>query len=342
MNLVTGATGIVGSHVVLALLQNNQPVIACKQKNSNLKKVEELFAYYTSESKILFDKIKWVDVDISDIFSVEEALTDVTSVYHCAGFVSFNPKDRKKLFSINETGTKNVVDACLHKGIKALCHVSSIATINNLDYTQILTEEVFWKKSGKESDYAVSKYNAEREVWRGIEEGLNAVIVNPGVILAPGFWNQSSSRLFEVSYKGNNFYTNGLAAYVAAKDVAKVMIRLVNENLFGQRFILVENNYTFQNILSHIQTNFKKPAPSINASESLLALARLLEGFTSVFTGRERKITKALINSAFNKQLFSNKKVKTLLNIEFTPTHETIQDICEYYLLEKAKPKSSI
>src|SRR6185312_87857 len=114
-------------------------------------------------------KIKWVDVDICDIFSIEEHLTEDTSVYHCAGFVSFNPKDRKKLFTINETGTKNVVDACLHKGVKALCHVSSIGTIHNLDYTQTLTEEVFWKKSGKESDYAISKYNAEREVWRGME-----------------------------------------------------------------------------------------------------------------------------------------------------------------------------
>lgn len=337
MNLVTGATGIVGSHVVLALLQNNQPVIACKQKNSNTKRVEDLFAYYSPDYKILFERIKWVDVDICDIFSIEEALANVTNVYHCAGFVSFNPKDRKKLLAINETGTKNVVDACLHKGIRALCHVSSIGTIHNLDYRQILTEEVFWKKSGKESDYAVSKYNAEREVWRGVEEGLNAVIVNPGVILAPGFWNQSSSRLFDSSYKGNKFYTNGFGSYIAATDVAKVMIRLVNEGVFGQRFILVENNYTFHNILSHIQTSFGKPAPGINASESLLAIARVLEGFTSFFTGKERKITKALSNSAFNKQLFSNQKVKTALNIEFRPTHEVIKEICNYYLSLKAK-----
>ncbi|PBQ31772.1 NAD-dependent epimerase [Sphingobacteriaceae bacterium] len=342
MNLVTGATGIVGSHVVLALLQNNQQVIACKQKNSNTQRVENLFAYYTPDYKVLFDKIKWVDVDICDVFSIEEALTNITNVYHCAGFVSFNPKDRKKLFSVNESGTRNVVDACLHKGIKALCHVSSIGTIHNLDYTQILTEEVFWKKSGKESDYATSKYNAEREVWRGIEEGLNAVIVNPGVILAPGFWDQSSSRLFDSSYNGNKFYTNGLGSYIAATDVAKVMIRLVTEGLFGQRFILVENNYTFHNILSHIQTSFKKPAPAINASQSLLATARVLEGFLSLFTGKERKITKALSNSAFNKQLFSNQKVKTALNIEFRPTHEVIGEICTYYLSEKAKLKSSL
>ena len=179
MNLVTGATGILGSHVVLALLQSNQPVTACKQKTGDIKKIQELFAYYTPDHQTLFERIKWVDVDICDIFSIEEALQGIANVYHCAGFVSFSGRDRKKLRLVNETGTKNMVDACLHMGVKAFCHVSSIGTLHNLDYMGTLTEEVFWKKSGKESDYAISKYNAEREVWRGMEEGLNAVIVNP-------------------------------------------------------------------------------------------------------------------------------------------------------------------
>jgi nucleoside-diphosphate-sugar epimerase len=342
LNLVTGATGILGSHVVLALLQSNREVTACMQKNSDLKKVEKLFAYYTSDHKNLFDKIKWVEADIRDIFSIEEVLTQDTNVYHCAGFVSFNPKDRKKLTAINETGTKNVVDACLQKGVKALCHVSSIGTIHNLDYTQTLTEEVFWKKSGKESDYAISKYNAEREVWRGIEEGLNAVIVNPGVILSPGFWDQSSSKIFDASFKGNRFYTNGFGAYIAATDVAQAMIRLVDEKLFGERYILIENNYTFHTILSQIQTSFGKPVPGINASEALLNGARILEGIASFFTGKEQRITKALANSAFNKQLFSNKKIKNTLNIEFRPSHQVLQEICACYLLEKEKTKPSL
>ncbi|MGZ4090066.1 MAG: NAD-dependent epimerase/dehydratase family protein [Bacteroidia bacterium] len=191
MNLVTGATGIIGSHVVLKLLQANKPVVAARQKNSDVAAVEKLFAYYTKESARLFQKIKWVEVDVCDIFSVEEALDGITIVYHCAGYISFDRRNREKLFKINEGGTANVVNACLLKNV-TLCHVSSIATINNLDYKDNLDETVFWKTSGRESDYAVSKYNAEREVWRGIEEGLRAVIVNPGVVLSPGFWNQSS------------------------------------------------------------------------------------------------------------------------------------------------------
>jgi dihydroflavonol-4-reductase len=335
LNIVTGATGIIGSHVVLAMLQNNRPVLAARQKSSDLKKVEKLFSYYTSDHKQLFEKIKWIDLDVRDVFSIEEALSGVDHVYHCAGFVSFDGKDRKKLFEVNEGGTKNMVDACLHKKVKALCHVSSVATINNLDYASDLTEDVFWKTSGRESDYAISKYNAEREVWRGMEEGLQAVIVNPGVVLSPGFWDQSSSQLFKTCFAGNRFYTNGLASYVAATDVARAMLELMDARLFSQRYILTENNYTFHNILSHVQARFGKAEPSINASEGMLQLAGFLERFFSFFTGKQVKLSKPVIQAAQSKQIFSNKKIRSALGFEFRPTHTVIEQICDYYLQER-------
>jgi len=335
LNLVIGATGILGSTVVLKLIQQNQPVIACKQKTSDLKKVEKLFSYYTPNYKSLFAKIKWVDVDICDIFSIEEVLDGITTVYNCAGFVSFNKKDKKKLFDINENGTANVVTACLNKKIDALCHVSSIATINNLDYKHQLNETVFWKTSGKESDYAISKYNGEREVWRGIEEGLNAVIVNPGVILSPGFWDQSSSKLFSNCYKGNKFYTKGLTGYVGAMDVATVMIELVNKRLFANRYIVIENNYSFQNILNLIQTEFKKPLPTINASKFLLNIARILDAVKSQLMNKPPTITKNLINSAFNTQTLSNSKILNDLGLSFQPINEIIVHICGHYLKDQ-------
>jgi dihydroflavonol-4-reductase len=342
LNLVTGATGIIGSHVVLALLQDNQPVIACRQRGSDLAKVEKLFSYYTPHHKTLFAKIHWVEVDVLDVFSLEEALEGITNVYHCAGFVSFDPRQRKKLFEINEKGTRNVVDACLYKKIKALCHVSSVATINNSDYSQALNEEIFWKKSGRESDYAISKYNAEREVWRGIEEGLNAVIVNPGIVLSPGFWTQSSSRLFESCFKGNRFYTNGLAGYVSVGDVARIMIALVSQKRFGQRYILVENNYTYRNILNHIHTHLNKPAPYIQAGGIMLNLASFLERISVFFSGKEPMISKPVITAALNKQVFSNQKIKDALGKEFEPTHKIIEQICGYYRLEKIKTQASV
>ncbi len=330
MNLVTGATGILGSHVVLKLLQSNKPVIACKQKNSDLKKVEKLFSYY-KDGDILFKKIIWRDVDICDLFSIEDALEGITVVYHCAGFVSFNKKDRAKLFKINETGTSNVITACMYKKVEALCHVSSVATINNLDYKDSLHEGVFWKTSGKESDYALSKYNAERLVWRAIEEGLNAVIVNPGVILSPGFWNQSSSKLFSVCYKGNMFYTNGSAGYVSAKDTAAIMIELTEKKHYANRYILIEDNYNFKTIFDLILTGFKKPKTKIKLGKTMLDIACVFDYIISKILGKDRVVTKAIINSSLNNQTYSNAKIKQTLNYSFTPIHHEIDEICRLF-----------
>ncbi|MBA3681134.1 MAG: NAD-dependent epimerase/dehydratase family protein [Bacteroidetes bacterium] len=335
MNLVIGATGILGGHVVLKLLQNNQPVIAGKQKTSDLKKVEKLFSYYDPKYKQLFEKIKWVDIDVTDVYSIEEALEGISNVYNCSGFVSFNKADRKKLFQINEGGAANVVNACMQKKVGALCHVSSIATVNNSDYILPLNESVFWKSSGKESDYAISKYSGEREVWRGIEEGLNAIIVNPGVILSSGFWDQSSSQLFNVCYKGNQFYTDGIAGYIAAPDVAACMIELVEKRLFANRYILIEENYSFKEILSSIQTKLNRSKPSINAGKSMLELARIMDSFICLFFGKPRRITKPVIYAGLNKQSFSNTKIKAVFLKGFTPVNQAIEKICADFLADK-------
>ena len=337
MNLVTGATGIIGSHVVFSLLQNNEFVIAGKQKQSDILKVKKLFSYYTKNYQELFDKIKWVEIDLLDIYSIEAALENVNSVYHCAGMVSFNKKDRASLYQINEIGTTNIVNACLSKNINSLCYVSSISAINNLDYKLPLNEDVFWKKSGKESDYSISKYNAEREVWRGIEEGLSAVIVNPGIVLSPGFWNQSSSVLFSTCFKGNKFYTNGSSAYIGALDLSAIMLELVSAKKFGSRYIIIENNYSYHFILSEIQKQFNKTPPSIKISKWLMRLGRLASQVASNFTKNHPIISSSMINSAFNTQTFSNQKILALTKRQIMPINQVINEICKIYLSENQK-----
>ena len=341
MNLVTGATGIIGSHVVLELLKRGQSVVASRQTTSDVEKVKNLFSYYSADSEVLFSKIKWVELDILDVFSIEDALEGISNVYHCAGLVSFNKKDKKRLTQINETGTANIVTACLTKKNVSLCHVSSIGTINNLDHILPLTEGVFWKTSGKESDYAISKYNGERQVWRGIEEGLNAVIVNPGVVLSPGFRNQSSSKLFDSCYRGSRFYTTGSTGYVAATDVATVMVDLISNQLFGNRYILIENNYTFQHIFNLIHKSFGKQEPVFNASKLLLQFARIVDRLISFIRSKDPKITTALINAAFNKQLYSGQQVQETLGYRFKSVDETIRTICKSYLDLKNQEASS-
>ena len=328
MNLVTGATGILGSHVVLELIEHGEAVIACRQKNSSLEPIRKLFALHFKDWEPHFNKIVWKTLNICDVYDIEEHLKGVHAVYHCAGMVSFDSRHRKKLFEINEGGTRNVVNACLNAPGIRLCHVSSIGAINNTDHKGALNEGTFWKRSGKESDYALSKYGAEREVWRGIEEGLNAVIVNPGVIIAPPLWDHSSSLLLHRARKGLSFYTSGMAAYVAASDVACLMRLLVNGEHFGKRFILIENNYPFQLIFSALRKAVGSKGSMMAVSYSVLKAAALLENVWSTLTGKNRMLSKAMVQAAFNQQLYSNESIKKLLNYTFVPIETYLGQVC--------------
>ena len=331
--LVLGACGIVGSHVALQLLKSGEAVKAAKRPGTGSQRLERLFAIYGEQA--LAAQIEWVEVELEDPYSIEAALEGCDTVYHCAGYVSFRSSEREKLFRINEGGTRNVVNACLYKGGVTLCYVSSVATIHNEDLRRKMTEQVFWKKSGHESYYAISKYNAEREVWRGIEEGLRAVIVNPGVILSAGFGNQSSSRMFETCRKGNLFYPPGTTAYIYAGDLAKIMLELTRRQLFGERYIVIEGNYSYQAIFSRVQQNFGRRAPRIKAGKWILRAGWLVERILSIF-GREPALTRSLIRSAVNNQQFDGSKVLETLGIRLTPVMEAIDTICEQITRENS------
>jgi dihydroflavonol-4-reductase len=325
MHIVTGATGIAGAHVVLELLRRGRNVTACKRPGADVRPVEALFEHYGGSQ--LFEKIRWQDIDLLDIFSLEDAFAGAEAVYHCAGLVSFSSRDRRELYRINEKGTANVVNTCLYLKIPALCHTSSLATLNNHRRGTRINEEVFWKRSGSESDYAISKYNAEREVWRGIEEGLKAVIVNPGVILAPGFWTRSSSRLFDTMNKGTMFYTPGSTAYVAATDVALAMVTLTEKQKFGDRYILAAGNYTFEEVFSRISSSLGKRPPFVRAGGFVLNAGYLAETALSWF-GRQPVLTKALIRSALNTQQYDGSKVTNAIGIRYRNIPEVLDEIC--------------
>ncbi len=337
MNLITGATGLIGAHVALQLLQRNEPVIAIKRNGSDISRTKKLFSYYTSDSENLFNKIKWVDADVNDIYSLLDALEGIETVYHCAGFVSFDSKDRQQLHKINTEGTSNMVNACLEKKGIVLCQVSTIGTLQNPDITTNIDESVYWKSSPQASEYAISKYNAEREVWRGIEEGLDAVIVNPGVVLGPGFWYQSSGKLISTCYKGTPFYTNGGSATVDAKDVAYCMIELVKKKEFNKRFILIEDNHSFKTILSTVHKALGKKEPSLEAGKGLLNLGKWLDAIRCKITGANKTITQETVVAALSKNSFNNNRVKRALNFEFTPLAETAAFVCNAFLNDQKK-----
>jgi nucleoside-diphosphate-sugar epimerase len=320
MVLVTGGTGLVGSHLLLTLLKKGQPVIALKRSSSNIKEVEEVFSYYTSDYKELYNKIIWREGDLSDVLGFDELLKDVTVVYHCAALVSLDDKDKEYLLRANKEGTANLVNACINNKIEAFCFVSSIATLQNKDVTTDVDEKVFWKTAPDQSAYSLSKYLAEQEVWRGIEEGLNAVIVNPGVIVGPGNWGRGTGQLVSLSAKGIKFYTTGVTGFVGAIDVAGAMSALMDKKAFGERFLLVENNYPFKHILDKIHTELGKPLPKIKAGPTLLTLGK----WFSFLMPAGQKMTSSTISALSTKTTFSNKKLGQFLDYKYTSIDECI------------------
>jgi nucleoside-diphosphate-sugar epimerase len=337
MNLITGATGTIGAHVALKLLLNNKSVTCTKRANSDINRTKKLFSYYTHDFENLFQRIKWIDADVCDIYSLLDAFDGVEVVYHCAGFVTFDKSKETELFKINVVGTANVVNACIEKKVSALCHVSSIAAINNPDIVSNISETVYWKSSPNIGNYAISKYNGEREVWRGIEEGLNAVIVNPGIVLAPGFWNQSSGKLFTACSKGMLFYTSGKCAFVDAEDVAICMIELVDKKQYNNRFILSEGNYTFKEVLSKIHIEFKQPPPRFLATKYLLFAVSFLESMFRMFVKKEAMLSMEGARSSMTTNTYSNQKIKSIIHFSFKPIDSSIAFICNCFNKEKVK-----
>jgi dihydroflavonol-4-reductase len=332
LNLVTGATGLVGSHLLLNLLQEGKPVVALKRPNSNIKEVETVFSFYTPDHKELFNKIIWREADLQDVIGLEQLLKEVTVVYHCAALISLNDKDRELMLRINKNGTANLVNACLNNGIKEFCFVSSIATLQNKEITRNIDETVFWKPMPNQNAYALSKYLAEQEVWRGIEEGLNAVIVNPGVIVGPGNWGRGTGQLISLSEKGIKFYTEGETGFVAAKDVAGVMAALMNKKIYGERFVLIENNYSYKYIVDKIHERLGKEAPKIKAGRILLEMART---FGFLIPG-DYKLSSSTISNLLGKTSYSGRKLGTFLDYKYTTIDETIDFTSQCYLKTKS------
>lgn len=324
MVLITGATGLVGSHLALHLLENGGSVRAIYRTISSIEKTKSLFALYKKEN--LFEKIEWIQADINDIPSLEIAFKNIEYVYHCAALISFDPKDEKQLRKINIEGTANIVNFCLEYSVKKLCHVSSIAALGDLmEHEKIITEDTIWNPEKYHSDYAISKYGAEMEIWRGQQEGLQVVIVNPGVIFGPGFWKNGSGVIFSKIKKGLLFYTKGTSGFVAVNDVVKIMIELMKKDITGERYIVIAKNISFKILLHTIAKGLNVKPPTVHVQSWFTEIVWRLDWLYATLFFQKRKMSKAMARSLHSSEVISNEKIATLLHFKF-------QDIEEYCL----------
>jgi dihydroflavonol-4-reductase len=327
MIAVTGANGLLGSFIVRKLVAQKEPFIALKRKGSDLSLLRDLQ-----------HAIEWKDADVLDPVSLEEAFHGVNEVIHAAAMVSFNPRMKARIYEVNVQGTRNVVNACLATQVKKLMYISSVAALGRLKEQTSIDEEHKWIENPLNSTYAKSKYLAELEVFRGHEEGLNTVIVNPSVILAPADWNKSSAKLFRYIWKETPFFIDGSLNYVDVRDVAEATYRLLRADHRGERFILNAGQISMISFFKEMAVRFKKKPPYIQLNLTLLRLMAFLESIRSGISGGEPLITSETARLAGTRFLYQNGKISKALNFEFQTIDKTLDWCCQYYI-DAQKPK---
>ncbi|MFV5686909.1 NAD-dependent epimerase/dehydratase family protein [Flavobacterium sp. GB2R13] len=326
MILVTGGTGLVGAHVLLHLIESGENVRAIYRNTKSIEKTKNLFNLYKKPN--LFDAIEWIQADITDVPALEKAFAGIDSVYHCAALISFDPKDENLIRKINIEGTANIVNFCIANAIKKLCFVSSIAALGDIaPHEKVITEETEWNPEKPHSDYAISKYGAEMEIWRGQQEGLEVIILNPGVIIGPGFWEQGSGQLFTKVKKGLSFYTLGSSGFVAVPDVVRIATQLMKSEIHNERFTLIAKNIVFRDILNSIADSLLTKRPTIHAKPLFMEICWRIDWILSNIFIQKRQLTSATAKASYSKNEYSNEKVTTILKTDFLDIHQYIKEI---------------
>jgi nucleoside-diphosphate-sugar epimerase len=321
--LVTGGTGFLGAYIIKYLLLKGYAVRAIRRSN-------KLPAFIAAD---LLNKVEWVNGDVLDVVSLQDAMEEIDAVIHSAAIVSFTSKDRKEMYQVNEEGTANVVNMALEKNVRRLIHISSVAALGRTTSGGKVNEDKKWEESKVNTHYAKSKYKAELHVWRGISEGLDAVILNPSTILGFGDWNSSSCAIFKNIYKGFQWYTPGINGFVDVEDVARTSVLLMESTITEQRFIINGDTWTFKKLQDAIADSFSKKRSSRQATPFLLAIAWRLEKIKSLFTRQKPLLTKESARVAQSQTFFENDKIlKALPEFSFTPLEESIKKACKKYL----------
>lgn len=312
--LVTGASGLLGEELIKQLLKNDQEVIALVHKKP---------------IQIKNPLLQVIQGDIFDVILLDDLVGQVQRVYHCAGIVSFSAKQKEQMIKVNIEGTANVVNACLTNNQIKLVHVSSVSALGRIREGERINEKMKWTEETSNSFYGHTKYLGEMEVWRGIAEGLNAVIVNPTIILGGNKWDSGSMAIFKTAFEEFKYYTEGVSGFVDVHDVAEAMMLLMNSNISGERFILSGENKPYRDVFSLIATSFKKRPPYKKVTPALADFVWRLQAVKSFIFGTKHLLTKETVRTAQAKVYFNNQKILNALpGFTFTKIDETISHSC--------------
>ena len=328
MNLVTGATGLLGTHLLMELLSRGERVRALVRPSANRQPVEDVFRFCNNTH---FTDIEWVEGDVLDIDSLEEAMQGCSHVFHCAAIVSYHPAERAEMYRVNTEGTANVINMALHLGNIKVGFVSSIAAIGKAKNNEKVDEESEWVENDMNTHYAITKQLSEMEFWRGLHEGIEGVAFNCGFIIGPGSFERSSPSLFRKLNEGMRFYPPGGTGFIAVSDAAKCIAELTLSNISHERYILVTENISMKDVFQQVAASLGKRVPSIEAKPWILQLARIAEWLKEKVTGRKALVTRETVKNASLRFYYDSKKLQEAFPFEATPIKQAIQQTADYF-----------
>jgi len=321
---ITGATGLLGAQFIRKLLGQGYRVVALRRKEVPdpwLKEVDH--------------QIEWRLGDINDIQSLIEGMKGCQHVIHAAAMISFLPKRRRQMMETNIQGTANMINAALELNIASFVHVSSVSALGRYQMDGIIDESKKWMDHKHNTGYAISKYNAELEAYRGFHEGLNVLIVNPATVIGYSDWNRGSSRMFQLAFKGNRFAPKGRMGFIMVEDVIDLTLKLLERKCFGERYILTAEQHSFSDILKMVAKGFNKRPPTLTVSPFLAGVAWRMHAVQSWFTGLEPGISKETARYTQFDYHYSNAKVMHAVDHKLRDIESGIQEVCAKYLNQK-------
>jgi len=315
--LVTGATGFLGHHLVKRLIGEGNEVRILKEKDTLMDLLNGL-------------KIEVFEGDIRDFESVKKAVSSCEIVFHLAGLISYWSRQNSLQFEINVNGTKNVVQACLEEKVKRLIYTSSTGAVGFKE-GKLADEETEFNLGSLGIAYCDTKYLAEKEIQKGVKEGLDAVMVCPGSMYGPGDIRRIKEDPVFLKGVSSLFYVKGGLGVVDVEDVVEGEILAWKKGKKGERYILVGENLSFYDIRKTIAEILGKNPPKIALPYLVFLFISYILNWTSYLTEKRPKFTpeNAKLNGMY--LYFSNEKAKKELEMQFSPFKEAAKRMIEWY-----------
>ena len=326
---LTGGTGLLGTYFLIKAIDQGHSVSAIYRNEKSIELSKKIFALQGAQILEKFSQVKWIKVDLNNPLEIDEVILPQQIVVHCAGMVSFLPKDEKVMYECNFIATQNLVNVCIEKGVKKFIHISSVSTLCKED--TIKDETSFMRPPKEAGFYGKSKYMAEMEVWRGMQEGLNAVVLSPSIILGVHNWEKGSSKMFDVASKGLLFFTDGKTGFIDVYDVVNAIFIVAEKDTQQKRYCLNAENIFYRDFFERLHRLFGKPIPKYRAGKFLTAIYWRFEWLKSKLTNTDPLITKESANTAHSIRIFSGERFAKEFNYQYIPIDQTIKNSAEKY-----------